>query len=197
MSRPSSWRRIFRMTESRRHVESQVDEELDFLVEYLIERFLGQGLSEEEALAEIGRRFNGLETTRTALITRSERTLRRSKWRFLLDGLRQDLRSGLRQMLRSPGFTAIALGTIALGIGANTAIFSLFNGVLLKPLPYPETDRVVRLWETNLPRGWSTFSIAPLNFWDWQERNQTLELLAAYRRNTVNYTGGTGPRSCQ
>jgi putative ABC transport system permease protein len=106
-----------------------------------------------------------------------------------------DLRYGLRLMLRSPGFTLVALVTMALGIGANTAIFSIMNGVILSPLPYPESGRIVRLWENNLARGWGTFSIAPLNFWDWQERNRSMELMAAYRTTTVNYTGGDRPES--
>ncbi len=113
----------------------------------------------------------------------------------MLHELLHDLRHGLRSMLKSPGFTLVALTTMALGIGANTAMFSIVNGVILKPLPYPEADRVVRLWESNLPRGWSTFSIAPLNFWDWQERNRSLELLGAYRTAAVVHTGGDQPES--
>ncbi len=107
----------------------------------------------------------------------------------------RDVRFGMRMMARSPGFTGVALITMALGIGANTAIFSLVNGVLLKPLPYPEADRIVYLRENNLPRGWTSFSIAPLNFWDWQEQNRSLELIAAFRRTTVTYTGGDRPES--
>jgi putative ABC transport system permease protein len=106
-----------------------------------------------------------------------------------------DLRFGLRLMRKSPGLTTVALVTMALGIGANTAMFSIVHGVLLKPLPYPEADRIVRLQESNLSRGWASFSIAPLNFWDWQEQNRSLELMAAYYRNSVNYTGGDRPES--
>ncbi len=120
---------------------------------------------------------------------------RPSKGDGLVRELLFDLRFGLRMMIRSPGFTVAALVTMALGIGANTAMFSIVNGVILSPLPYPDADRIVRLWETNLARGWETFSIAPLNFWDWQERNRSLELLAAYRTTTVNYTGGDRPES--
>jgi putative ABC transport system permease protein len=109
--------------------------------------------------------------------------------------LLHDLRFGFRMMLRSPGFTVVALLTMALGIGANTAMFSIVNGVVLRPLPYPEADRIVLVQENNLERGWPTFSVAPLNFWDWQERNRSTELLAAYRTNSVNYTGGDRPQS--
>ncbi len=106
-----------------------------------------------------------------------------------------DLRYGLRTLLRSPGFTAVALVTMALGIGANTAIFSLVRSVVLAPLPYPEPDRIIFLTENNLPRGWASFTISPLNFWDWQERNRSTELLSAYQVNTVIYTGGDRPQS--
>ncbi len=106
----------------------------------------------------------------------------------------RDVRFGLRMMARSPGFTLVALITLALGIGVNTALFSVVNDVLLKPLPYPEAERIVYLMENNLPRGWTTFSIAPLNFGDWQEQNRTMERMAAYRSRTVTYTGGDQPR---
>ena len=113
----------------------------------------------------------------------------------MLQELVGDLRFGLRLMLRSPGFTVVALVTMALGIGANTAIFSLVNGVLLKPLPYPEAERIVYLRANNLPRGWTSFSISPLDFWDWQQQNRSMELIAAYRRTSVTYTGGDRPQS--
>jgi len=106
-----------------------------------------------------------------------------------------DVRHAFRGMLRSPGFAAVALVTLGLGIGANTAMFSIVNGVILRPLPYPEPDRIVRLWEANLSRGWSTFSIAPGNLRDWRERNRSLELLGAYRSATAVFTGGARPET--
>ncbi len=106
-----------------------------------------------------------------------------------------DVRHALRGMRRSPGFTVVALVTLALGIGANAAMFSIVNGVILRPLPYPEADRIVRLWETNLSRGWSTFSIAPGNLRDWREQNRSLELLGAYRSATAVFTGGARPET--
>jgi predicted permease len=83
---------------------------------------------------------------------------------------------------------------MALGIGANTAMFSVVNGVLLKPLPYPEAERIVYLRENNLPRGWTSFTISPENFWDWQEQNRSMERMAAYRSRNVTYTGGDRPQ---
>jgi len=112
----------------------------------------------------------------------------------MLQELTRDLRFGLRMLARSPGFTIVALITMAVGIGANTALFSVVNGVLLKPLPYPEAERIVYLMENNLSRGWPTFTVSPLSFSDWQEQNRSMELMAAYRSRSVTYTGGERPR---
>jgi len=113
----------------------------------------------------------------------------------MLKELLSDLRFGLRMMLRSPVFTIVALLTMALGIGANTGMFSLVHGVVLKPLPYPDPDGIVILTENNLTYGWTTFSISPPNYWDWEERNRSMERMAAYQRNSANYTGGDRPES--
>jgi putative ABC transport system permease protein len=112
----------------------------------------------------------------------------------VLQELNQNVRYGFRTMARSPGFAAVAVLTMALGIGATTAIFSIVDGVLLKPLPHPEPGRIVNLMENNLSRGWSSFTMSPLNFRDWQEQNRSMELLAAYRSRTVTYQGGDRPQ---
>jgi putative ABC transport system permease protein len=102
-----------------------------------------------------------------------------------------DLRFGLRMMVRSPGFTFIALLTLTLGIGANTAIFSVVNTVLLRPLPYHEPNRLVILWETQEQVGQESPSLP--DFVDWRERNQSFEQMAVARRDNVNLTGTGEP----
>ena len=92
--------------------------------------------------------------------------------------LGRDLRYGLRTLVRNPGFTAVAVFTLALGIGATTAIYSVVDGVLLRRLPYPEPERIVRLFELG-SRGGRT-SVADPNFADLHERNRTLEALAQF-----------------
>src|SRR5213082_270779 len=79
-----------------------------------------------------------------------------------------DLRFALRQLLKNPGFTVVAVLTLALGIGANTALFSLVNGVLLRPLPFHEHDRLVTLWESSPTQGVDQQNVSPPNFADWQ-----------------------------
>ncbi|MCI0533604.1 MAG: ABC transporter permease [Verrucomicrobiales bacterium] len=101
-----------------------------------------------------------------------------------------DLKFAIRQLLKNPGFTAVAVLTLALGIGANTAIFSVINAVLIRPLPYPNSDRLVQIWQTN-PRAnrWGAWVSYP-DFLDWQEQSTTLEEVGALRPWGFNITGG-------
>ncbi len=108
----------------------------------------------------------------------------------------QDVRYGARMLLKSPGFTAVAVLALALGIGANTAIFSVVNSVLLRSLPYSDPDRLVVIWETNpnLSEGLRLRNEAsPANFLDWKAQNTVFEDLGAYNWNTFNLTGGDQP----
>ena len=95
-----------------------------------------------------------------------------------MDSIIKDIRYGLRSLLKRPGFTAIALIALALGIGANTAIFSLVNAVVLQPLPYPDPDRLVWAWG-NVRNGGNRASVAPLDYLDFRNQNKTFEQLAA------------------
>jgi predicted permease len=101
----------------------------------------------------------------------------------------QDLRYGLRLFRRSPGFSIVAVLTLALGIGANTAIFSVVNGVLLRPLPFPKPDRLVRLWESVPAKGVANNVVEPFNFIDWRARSRSFEGMAAIMDSTMNLTG--------
>ena len=105
-----------------------------------------------------------------------------------------DLKFAFRQLLKNPAFTAVAVLTLALGIGANTAIFSVVNGVLLRPLSFREPDRLVRLNESNIKLGFPTFSVAPGTFLDWQTRNHVFENLAAIASSDFNLTGIERPQ---
>jgi putative ABC transport system permease protein len=111
-----------------------------------------------------------------------------------MDSILKDIRYGLRSLLKRPGFTVIALIALALGIGANTAIFSLVNAVVLQPLPYPDPDRLVWAWG-NVRSGTNRASVAPLDFVDFRNQNQTFEQLAAQSTVTlpVNLTGTGEP----
>lgn len=97
-----------------------------------------------------------------------------------MEGLRQDLRYALRTLRRSPGFAAIAVLTLGLGIGATVAIFSVVHGVLLRPLPFPESDRLVRIWQTNPGESIERGAISPVDFEDWYESRQAFAEMGAF-----------------
>ncbi len=96
-----------------------------------------------------------------------------------VDSFAQDMRYGLRTLRRSPGFTIVAAVTLSLGIGASTAIFTVANTVMFRPLPFNDPQRLVRLWESNPEKGWPTFSVSQPTFLDWRAQNQSFEQLAA------------------
>src|SRR5579862_6079021 len=110
-----------------------------------------------------------------------------SRWSFF-EQLGQDLRYGARLLVRSPTFSLVALATLALGIGANTAIFSVVNAVLLRPLPFPESGRLVRVWEAS-PAGNHRNVVNPNNFFAWRDRNRSFAHFAAISDWTANITG--------
>jgi putative ABC transport system permease protein len=114
-----------------------------------------------------------------------------------METLLQDLRYSIRQFVKKPGFTIAAVVMLALGIGANTAIFSVVNRVLLRPLPYQNPDRLVLVKE-NLPRlGWSLLSASPAEYLDYKEGNEVFSEIAAYRELSVNLTGRGDPQRIQ
>ena len=152
----------------RRALESGLDEEMRFHIDQQTAKNRRAGMSPDEARRQALRQFGGVQRVR-------ERT--RDEIRpAMLDGSVRDLRHGARVLRRAPGFTAAALVTLALGIGATSAIFSVVRTVMLEPLPYHEPDRIVTVWETN--RGGAVRNvIAPANFVAWRERTRTLEHL--------------------
>jgi putative ABC transport system permease protein len=111
--------------------------------------------------------------------------------------LSQDLRYGARMLFKKPGFTLIAIGALALGIGANTAIFSVVNAVLLRPLPYEESERLVVLYETNPQQGRDEMSVSYPNFADWRAQSQSFEQLAACLYGGMILTGKDEPAMLQ
>ena len=107
--------------------------------------------------------------------------------------LLRDARYGIRLLLRKPGVTFVAIVTLALGIGANTAIFTVTHALLLKPLPYDHPEQLVLANENNLSRGWTSFSVSPPNFLDWRAQSRSYQYLAAYGGQALNYSGGAAP----
>ncbi|HUQ89747.1 MAG TPA: ABC transporter permease [Vicinamibacterales bacterium] len=102
----------------------------------------------------------------------------------------QDAKYAARSLRKSPGFTLVAAVTLALGVGANAAIFSVVNAVMLRPLPFASPDRLVRVWESNVERGWPTFAASHPNFLDWRSRSKSFASLAAMTNAGFTWMSG-------
>lgn len=180
---------------SRFSLREDVQREIDAHVAMRAEELEGSGVSHEEAEAE-ARRLLGDRSSivdRCVRIVRSHhRAVRRAR---TMDALVQDIRFGLRTLLRNPGFTAVAVLTLALGIGANSAIFSVVYGVLLAPLPFDEPAELVVIQETGQRGG--RMQVAWPNFTDWRSENTVLDGIFAYRPNTTTVLGGDDPHTAQ
>jgi predicted permease len=165
-----------------------LDDELRYHLEQKIEEYIAQGLKTEEARYAAIRAMDGIEQRKEEC-----RDLRHMNW---IDNLIQDLRFGVRMLAKNPGFTAAAVLTLALGIGANTAIFSVVNTVLLRPLPYPDPDRIVQLMLSSpeWAPGRNVDAINEPEFIIWREERQAFKEVAAYDSGTaVNHTGNAPP----
>ncbi|HEV2708113.1 MAG TPA: ABC transporter permease [Pyrinomonadaceae bacterium] len=164
-------------------IEREIDEEMQFHVEMRAEENMRRGMSPAEARLDAERRFG-----HRLLMRERGYDVRGGRW---LESFWQDLRFGTRVLVRKPGFAATAVLTLALGIGANTAIFSVVNAVMLKPLPYEDADRLVMLTERHekIP----TRAVSYANFLDWRDRNQAFEAMSTVRRWYLTLTGTGQP----
>src|SRR5690349_11902052 len=111
-----------------------------------------------------------------------------------------DLRFGIRMLFKNPVFTAVCVIALALGIGANTAIFSVVNAILLRPLPFKDSNRLVMVWENSYKAGNPRNVVAPADLLDWQAQNQVFELMGAavdFQGTKVNLTGFGEPQDIQ
>lgn len=166
----------------RKRREEELDAELRSHLEMVARERVERGEDGEEAEHAARREFGNVGLVREVT---------RDAWGWgALDRLMQDLRFGLRILAKSPGFTAVAILTLALGIGANTALFSVVNGVLLNPLPYPEPEQLVELRESK--PNFATGSISYPNFLDWQKDNRTFASMAIVRGNRSFTLTGLG-----
>jgi len=112
-----------------------------------------------------------------------------------MDTLLQDVRYSVRRLIKRPGFAVVVIATLGLGIGANTAIFSVVKSVLLAPLPYPEPDRLMMVWETKPAANRDRNVVNPQNYLDWQQRNTSFTALGLYTWMTMTLTGGGHPEN--
>ncbi|MFZ0636266.1 MAG: ABC transporter permease [Candidatus Acidiferrales bacterium] len=151
-------------------VEQELDEELRFHFEEQVEKFMKEGVPRDEARRRARLEFGGAELIKEEC--------REARGVNFVETLAQDVRYALRTLRKSPGFAAVAVLTLALGIGANTAIFSVVEGVVLAPLPYAGGDRLVMVWESNprFVKVWTSY----LNFRDWQRTARSFQQMTAF-----------------
>jgi putative ABC transport system permease protein len=179
-------RRLFRLPFGRRRsAGAEVEEELRLHLELRTEQLIRAGLTAAAAREEAERRFGPLSEARREMAGAARTREGRLRWRHWLDALGQDARYSWRRLVRSPGFTAVAVITLGLGIGANSAIFSVVHTVLLSPLPYAEAERLVRVFSV---RTEPTTMSGP-DFMDIREQAGVFEGLAAYNSETRTLTG--------
>jgi putative ABC transport system permease protein len=162
-------RSVFR----RSRVEAELNEEVQYHVDRLIDQGVAAGLAPEDARRAAIRAMGAIE--------KSKEECRDMRSGNLVSEFLGDLRYAGRAFRRSPGFAALAIGIMALGIGANTAVFSVVHGVLLRPLPYRDADRIVALRTSFLTAGTSQSLVAIANYRDWRDQSSSFEAMASYR----------------
>jgi predicted permease len=184
-----SWITRLRGLLKRDRLDRELDEELRSHVEMRAADNAAAGMSPEEARYDAQKRFGN-----ATLLKEDTREVDIIGW---LDEAARDFRHALRMLHRSPGFTTVAVLTLALGIGANTAIFSVVDAVLLRPLPYPESDRLVRIWESSAKFDSPRNVVNPFNFLDWRDHSQSFESMAAISGLMTNLSSQGQPIAVQ
>jgi len=183
---PPAWRRYLRFWGT--NLDADLDDEFRFHFDTDVDDLMARGMSPQQARAEALRRFGDVDQFRRSCQSADLRRAGRERRTERYSMLAQDLRYALRSLRRQPAFTAIAVLTLALGIGANTAIFSVVNGVLLNPLPYRAPDRLMMLWEA-MPDGSKVYVSYP-NYLDWKTKQRSFEDIAVYDAfHAFNLTG--------
>ena len=167
----------------KKQVTEELDEELNGFLEMAAEEKTKHGMSRKDALRAVRLDRGSLEVSREVV--------RATTWESIVEACWQDLRFALRMLRKSPGFTTVAILTLALGIGASTSIFSVVDAVLLRPLPYPNPQQIMRVWE-QAPDG-HPMNLADPNFDDFLAQNNTFASLAAYGYGLSSVSGGSEP----
>jgi len=186
------WRRLFRLIGTKKSVEHNVDDELAFHLAMRAEKLQRLGVPLDEAEVRARERFGDPDRFRDECLTIDQqyaREVRVSEW---LESVWSDFRYALRTLRRMPAFTAVATITLALGIGATTAMFTLVNGILLRPLPYPNADRLVRLIQSYPEKGLATWGVSQPAIVLYRDRATDFEAFTAFRGGTVTLRSDRG-----
>jgi predicted permease len=197
MSRIPGARRVFNLPwRTAAQIADDVDAELAAHLELRAEELVAAGLAPTAAREEAERRFGDLEFTRRYCRDNDAEREQEKRRMTFIDELRQDLTYAFRALRTAPAFTAVALLTLAIGIGANTAIFSIVRGVLLRPLPFPESDRVVRIWQASRANSQARERMSEPTFRDIQAASRGFQSMGIYWHSAgggIDLTGGCPP----
>ncbi len=170
-------------------IDRDLSEEISSYVELLTEKKIKEGMNERDARHAAMIEVGGVEQVKEEV--------RAGRAGFALETFFQDARYGLRSLRKKPGFTVTAVIALALGIGANSAIFSVINGILLRSLEYRDPGSILMVWERSLRGGRSQNSVSPANFLDWKKQSVSFEQFAASWDTRVNLTSGGEPEEIQ
>src|SRR5438876_4366256 len=180
-SMASGLRSLFR----KEQVSQELDEELSGFLEMAAEEKMKQGMSRKDALRAVRLEEGTVEV--------AKEVVRSAGWEFFLETYWQDLRFAARMLRKNPGFTSIAVLTLALGIGANTAVFSAIDTVLLQPLPYVHPEQLMLISESLPKLGGDDVGVAAGEYLDYRDRNRSFAQAAAYQNDGFNLTGAGEP----
>jgi predicted permease len=169
----------------RKRVERELDDEMRAHMAMLVDEKIATGLSPEQARRNALREFGGVDQVKEQV--------RDVRMGALIEQVWLDVRYAARMLRKNPGFTAIVVITLALGIGVNTAIFSLVDGILLRPLPYEQPDRLVRLVQSQRQLGLDAWNLSQATFTSLRDNTHSLEAVAAYSTSGANLTGDGDP----
>ena len=182
----SLWRNLFHKD----RVDQESSEEIRAYLDLLTEAKLRQGMSPREARRDALLELGGVEQV--------EERVREIRMGRFIETVWRDVRTGVRALVHSPVFTVVTVLSLALGIGANTAIFSVVNGLLLRPLPYPESEQIVDVWHTppqqSFP-GLDRFTVSPANYLDWKAQSTAFEQMAVYTDTRLSLSTSNDPLS--
>jgi predicted permease len=190
------FRRLLRVPGSAaRQAARDIEEEVSVHLDMRTEELMAEGMSEEEARREAVRAFGDPERAKRDLMAPERRRLRRVRAGEWLSDVARDVRHSARSLLRAPAFTLVAVLTLALGVGATTALFSVIDAVLLEPLPFPEPDELAMVFEAREDRGADDRNVVnPGNYKDWLARARSFETMAAMFATPVTVLSGGQPR---